>query len=287
MSTILLLAVGAVLVAMALYAVVVAPRDLGTTILDVPLAGLTPAFDGYTLAVISDVHHWGRGSRYLRRIVLACNAARPDLVVLLGDYGVSFEHSQPLSAVAYRQAFPSLALAFGELLAPDGCVAVLGNHDHYYDGQQVADWLRTMNARVLINDHLVIQRSNARLVIGGVGDANEDRVDPRGGAGHQPPSTPIIVLCHNPDGVRHLVHDAGIGLVISGHTHGGQVVIPGYGALATHTRVCGRRTASGWIPNQGVPLYVTRGVGVQTPVRFRCPPELVIMRLRVPDQQPA
>lgn len=286
--TVILFGIAAVVTVMILQAMLIAPRDLRRTVVDVPLRGLALPFDGYTLAVLADVHHWSPGARYLARIVRMSNDANPDLVVLLGDYGISFEHNKRLSAIAYRSAIPALTRAFRELRARDGCVAVLGNHDHYYDWQRVAGWLRSLNIRVLINDYLTLRRDGASLVIGGVGDAIEDRVDALGGVGEQAPGTAIVVLCHNPDGVRSLEPGAGIGLVLSGHTHGGQVIIPGYGALTTHTRICTRRTASGWIPNDRAPLYVSRGIGVQFPIRFRCPPELLIVRLRVvPDQQPA
>jgi predicted MPP superfamily phosphohydrolase len=286
--TIVLLGIVVLMVATALHAVFIAPTRLQRTVLDVPLAGLAPEFDGYTLAVIADVHHHGQGTRNLRRVVRMSNEADPDLVVLLGDYGVSFEHNRRLSAIAYRRAFPKLMREFGALRARDGRVGVLGNHDHYYDGRQVAAWLEAMDVRVLINDHIVLRRGDATLVIGGVGDANEDDVDPRGGVGNQPPGTPIVVLSHTPDGVQCLESGSGIGLVLSGHTHGGQIVIPGYGAPITFTRICGRKKASGWIPNDRAPLYVSRGVGAQYVVRFRCPPELVIVRLRMPaGQQPA
>jgi predicted MPP superfamily phosphohydrolase len=101
------------------------------------------------------------------------------------------------------------------------------------------------------------------------------------------------VLSHNPDGVRILSPDLGEPLVLSGHTHGGQIVLPLYGAPLTMSRVCGRATASGWVPNPWFPLYVARGVGVQIPIRFGAPPELLVARLRSAecvgrsrDQQP-
>ena len=109
-----------------------------------------------------------------------------------------------------------------------------------------------------------------------------------GGAGNRPGEAPLIVLSHNPDGVLSLCRESRARLVLSGHTHGGQVVLPLYGAPVTFTRICGRQTASGWIPNATAPLYVSRGVGAQWPIRFRCPPEVLIIRLRVgDDQQPA
>jgi predicted MPP superfamily phosphohydrolase len=284
----LLLGIVTIAVALILHATLIAPRRLQRTILDFPLPRLGREFDGYTLAVLADIHHWAPGTSYLRRMVRMSNDARPDLVVLLGDYGISFEHSRTLSEITYRSAFPDLTRALRELRAPDGCVAVLGNHDHYYDAPHVTEWLHSLGIPVLRNDHVALRRGDAILVIGGVGDALEDRVDASGGVGRQLPHAALVVLSHNPDGVQALDPEARIGLVLAGHTHGGQIVIPGFGALVTHSRTCRRRSASGWVPNVRVPLYVSRGIGVQVPIRFRCPPELLIVRLRVPpDQQPA
>lgn len=286
--TIAAIAVVVLLSAIGLHAMLIAPRALRQTVIEFPLPGLSSSFDGYTLAVIADIHHWGAGIGSLRRIVNMANEASADLIVLLGDYGISFEHRQRLSASTYETALPALTDALRRLRARDGCIAVLGNHDHYYDGNRIASWLRSLGVRVLINEHHTVHRDGAVLVIGGVGDAYEDRVDSRGGTGTQPSGTPIVVLSHNPDAVRQLDRDAGIGLILAGHTHGGQIVLPGYGALTTHTQICGRTTASGWIPNEVAALYVTRGVGAQVPVRFRCPPELLIVRLRASiAQQPA
>jgi predicted MPP superfamily phosphohydrolase len=275
-------------VAVLMHAVLIAPLSLRTTTIDVPVRGLAPAFDGYRLAVLADIHHWAPGeSRHLRRMVSLVNDADPDLVVLLGDYGASFEHNRTLSATCYERALPALGVALRKLRSRDGLVAILGNHDHYYDGERVAAWLRSIGARVLINDSITLQRGDSELVVGGVGDALEDRVDPMGGAGGRQPGTPLIVLSHNPDAVLALSDDCRADLVLAGHTHGGQVVIPAYGAPVTLTRICGRRTASGWVPNERARLYVSTGIGSQWPIRFWCPPEVLVVQLRVAAQQPA
>ncbi len=275
--------------AIAIHAVLIAPTNLRTTVIDVPLNGLAPVFDGYAMAILSDVHHrTSRESRHLRRIVALANAADADLLVLLGDYSASFGHNRRLSAACYERSLPALDIALRKLRSRDGVVAVLGNHDHYYDGARVAEWLRSLGARVLINDHVVVRRGHQALAIGGVGDALEDEVDPMGGARDRPAGTPLVILSHNPDCVLALSKDCGAGLVLSGHTHGGQIVLPGYGAPVTFTKVCGRRTASGCVPNAIAPLYVSTGAGAQWPIRFRCPPEVLVVRLRVPPaQQPA
>ena len=286
--SLILIGVLLVAVAVAVHAVLIAPGNLRTTIVDAPLKGLAPVFDGYVLVVLADIHHRvSSESPHLRRMVARANEANADLIVLLGDYAASFKHNRPLSAACYEWALPGLGFALRRLQSRDGMLAVLGNHDHYYDGIRVTEWLRSLGARVLVNDHVSVQRGDDQLVIGGVGDALEDRVDPMGGAGDRPRDAPLIVLSHNPDGVLALSNECGIGLVLSGHTHGGQIVIPGYGAPVTFTKVCGRRTASGWVPNAKAPLYVSTGVGAQWPIRFRCPPEVLVVRLRAGAQQPA
>ena len=90
---------------------------------------------------------------------------------------------------------------------------------------------------------------------------------------------PTIVLSHVPDGVLALDPARRVDLVLAGHTHGGQVVLPGYGAPVTMSRVATRANPAGWVPNARAPLFVSRGVGVQTPGRFFAPPEVVIVRL--------
>ena len=282
-------AVMIIALAIAAHAVLVAPSSLRTTTIAAEVDGLAPEFDGYTLAVLADIHHRrGSESAHLKRMVELTNAADPDLIVLLGDYGASLHYNRPLSTALYEWALPALGFSLRRLRSRDGIVAVLGNHDHYHDAARVTDWLIALGAKVLVNSHIIIRRGEHELAIGGVGDALEGHVDPMGGAAPRPDGTPLVVLSHNPDGVLSLAPESGAGLVLSGHTHGGQIVFPLYGAPVTFTRICTRKTASGWVPNERAPLYVSKGVGAQWPIRFRCPPEVLVVRLRAGHaQQPA
>lgn len=90
---------------------------------------------------------------------------------------------------------------------------------------------------------------------------------------------PTLVLAHNPDAVTALADDFRVDLMIAGNTHRGQIVIPGYGAPVTMSRVCGPRSASGWIQVARTPLYVTRGLRLQLPIpiRINCPPETLVL----------
>jgi predicted MPP superfamily phosphohydrolase len=88
------------------------------------------------------------------------------------------------------------------------------------------------------------------------------------------------VLSHHPDGILQLTDVRRIDAVFAGHTHGGQIVLPGYGAPLTLSRVCTRLAPSGWVPNARAPLYVSRGIGLQIPIRIGCPSEVAVARLR-------
>ena len=262
-----------------LWAVLVAPHRLTRTDLEVVVAGLPRDFDGYVVAALSDLHHRpGEATGYLARAVALANEAEPDLVVLLGDYGISFRHQRRASRALYVRGLPAAAAPLARLRARDGVLAVLGNHDYYGDPAFVRGWLEGLGARVLVNERVAIARGRARLLVAGLDDVTEGAPEPRAGCAAE--ERPHLVLSHNPDGVRVLSPSLGEPLVLSGHTHGGQVVLPLYGAPLTMSRVCGRTTASGWIPNPWFPLYVTRGIGVQMPIRFLCPPELLVVRLR-------
>ncbi|HET7458917.1 MAG TPA: metallophosphoesterase [Gemmatimonadaceae bacterium] len=269
------------LAAVAVYGFAVEPYLLTRTDLDVRVPGLPPELDGYTIAALSDLHcGTATPPSFIARAFAIAQDARPDLVALLGDYSVSTRRTRRLNRRWYAQGMRALSPMIRALRAPDGVVGVLGNHDHYYDAADVHAWLAGLGVRVLVNDSVVVRRGAATLVIGGVDDAREGHVDPAGGCAGQPADAPTVVLAHNPDAVLALSAPRRVDLVLSGHTHGGQVVLPGIGALATHARICTRRAASGWVPNDRAPLYVSRGVGGQHPPRVNCRPEVAIVRLR-------
>ena len=258
------------------------------TLRELWIKDLDPQFERYTIVVISDLHlPPTRDTRWLESIVAAANATSPDLVALLGDYATSFKHMSFVSRTWYETVLTASARVASRLTARDGIVAVLGNHDYYAGANRVREWLGAIGADVLINRTRLVRRGNAVLQVAGVDDFCEGTVDPR--AGSLPgDAVPTLVLSHNPDVVMQLSRDVRADVVLAGHTHGGQVVLPWYGAPLTMSRVCGRRSASGWVKNDRTALYVTRGLGAQWPFpgRVNCRPELLVLRLRV-GQQPA
>lgn len=280
----MILAVGlALLVLLAALArvVVLTPIALRSTRIDAPVAGLAPELEGYAIAVLSDLHYGGTFAprRLIARAVQLANEASPDVIVMLGDYALSHTLLRTMSRWLYVWALPRMTEALRALRAHDGVIAILGNHDYDYEPARVIAWLQSTGARVLVNDCIVITRGNARLGIGGVDDWTHGRVDPDGGCKSLEHEIPRVVLSHNPDGVLDLAPSSRVDLVLAGHTHGGQIVLPFFGALARHCTMCDASSASGWVARSPVPLYVTTGVGVVLPLRINCPPEVLVVRL--------
>lgn len=247
-------------------------------------------FDGYTIVALSDFHHrqpW-TDVRWLRHAIDITSRISPDLVVLLGDYGSSFKQAPKISRNWYVEALTAMTPEIRRLSGRDGVFAVLGNHDHYSDAHLVGEWLRDSGIDLLVNESRTLTRYRSVLRIAGMDDVKEGSVSPRIGCTleNQPPT---IVLSHNPDGVWQVDSRLRIDVMLAGHTHGGQIVIPWFGAPVTMARTCGRRSAHGWIGNARAPLLVTRGLGEQLPIPIRvaCPPEILVLRLRrSPSQQP-
>ena len=157
--------VGLALAIVIAHAVVTAPIALRLTRIDVPIDGLSPGLEGYSLAILSDLHYGGTiaPSRLLSHAVHLANDAAPDLIVLLGDYALSHSRFPTLSRWLYEWALPPMTAPLHTLRAPDGVIAILGNHDYDYDAAKVAAWLRSLGARVLVNECITVHRGDALL----------------------------------------------------------------------------------------------------------------------------
>lgn len=258
-------------------------RPADTTEIEVTIPDLPAAFEGYTIVALADLHHrhpWN-DLHWLRHAVDITNDQAPDAIALLGDYGSSFKRARSLSYRLYHDALDTMTPELRRLRAKDAVVAVIGNHDYYADPAMVRRWLRGMGAVVLVNQVHRVTRDGHVLRLAGLDDVSEGSIDTRAGCDVKDRS-PTVVLSHNPDGIREIAPDVRVDVVLAGHTHGGQIVLPVLGAPFTMCRVCGRKTASGWVPNDRAPLYVTRGLGEQLPlpIRVRSQPEVLVLRLR-------
>ena len=234
----------------------------------VALPNLGRPFEGTTIAFLSDVHHGPFVPRgYVRSIVEMTNALKPDLVMLGGDY-------------CYRGArFIAPALEeLGELEAPMGRFAVLGNHDHWDGLRQSIDGLKAAGIPLLRNEGTWVEKGPARLRIGGVGDLWCDRQDVDAALGDATARDAVVLLSHNPD-VAETLRDPRVGLMLSGHTHGGQVILPFFGAPIV-TSAYGQKYLHGLTRGPSCDVYISRGVGtVGPPCRAFCRPEVVLLTL--------
>jgi len=236
---------------------------------DIWLSRLSPAHDGLKIAQLTDLHHsLFTPLEEIQRAVHIANHLRPDLVALTGDY----------VTLSPAYIWP-VARALGKLRARLGVFAVLGNHDFRVDPEEISRALRAQRIRVLRNAHCALRSGSAKLWVVGVDDLWWDAADIRAALRSIPPRDPKILLCHNPLGI-HMAAAHGIDLMLSGHTHGGQVRLPMVGSVYGRSKL-GERFVEGWNRLHGTQIYVSRGIGkVLVPLRLGCPAEITVLRLR-------
>ncbi len=203
---------------------------------------------------------------WIARAVRTGLALRPDLVLLTGDYVTGLGHADGLT----------------DLLAPLtrvplGAWAVLGNHDHWTEPERIAAALEAAGIRVLRNGAASLLEGRLWLV--GLDDAMEAKDDLEGALDGVPPDVPLLLLLHEPDPAEGIASRlARPVLQLSGHSHGGQVRLPLLGAPVLPP--LGRRYPAGLYRLGPLTLYTHRGVGlIPPPVRFRCPPEILLGEL--------
>ena len=262
------------------YAAAIEPYALRAVHWEMRAPRLPRAFDGYTVCQISDLHmsRMGRRESALRRLMPTLPPV--DLAVLTGD----LIHTP-------RGLTPFLELA-GAFAARDGLYAIFGNSEHKNGVRPhaFADALAAHNITPLLNRHVILTRGGERIALAGVDDPVNDKDDLVAALRGIPDDLFTLLLMHSPDGIAGAVA-RGVDVVLSGHTHGGQIRLPFYGALFTHT-LLGRRMSDGYYAGRRLrrfigirpgrtQLYVTRGLGVSgLALRFLAPPELTVITLR-------
>jgi predicted MPP superfamily phosphohydrolase len=240
----------------------------------VKVRGWPEALADLRVALVADLHAGAPhvDERRVESVVAAVNRARPDLVALLGDY------IDPEVALGETIAPEPVAERLGELAAPLGAFAVLGNHDWLNDGERVRHALRACGIEVLENDAVSLDLAGQVLWLVGLADAGHRSPDLSAPFGLVPGSAPLLVLSHNPDVFPQLPDRPS--LTLAGHTHGAQVNVP---IVRDHIvpSVYGERYAGGLFERGDRVMYVSRGIGTSSfPVRFRAVPEIVMLRVR-------
>jgi uncharacterized protein len=241
--------------------------SLAVTAQRIWLSDLPEEFRGFRILQLSDIHHsLFVPLEHVAAVVELSNKLKPDLIALTGDF------------VTYsRSSIEPVAEILGGLRARAGVVAVLGNHDFRVGADAVERALRRQRIQVLRNRHRLLQRHGSTLYLAGVDDYGYGADLGQAMCGI-PEDAPTILLAHNPRMVTAAAC-RGVSLVLSGHTHGGQVNFPLLGT------VYGRspeqmRFKMGWDRLGVTQIYVSRGIGtIVLPLRWRCPAEVPLLEL--------
>ena len=250
------------------------PHQIEITHQIIAIEKLPAEFRGLRIVQLSDVHHSPfLDEERINEAVRMANDLRPDLVALTGDY---ISHS--------RDYISPCARALGRLRASQGVFAVLGNHDHWTDGAMMREALARQGIRVLCNESTRIERGSSHIRLAGVDDLMVKRDDLRLALEETSWYETRILLSHNPAIIREAAR-AGVDLVLSGHTHGGQInwrLLTGRKdrKIARWLRRPSRRLMRGHAHLGSTQLYVNRGLGtVIVPLRYGCPPEITLLEI--------
>lgn len=260
------------------YAKRVEPTWLELNQCEIPVRGLPTSFDGFRIVQLSDFHCSHRVTpSYLAEAVTLAQRQDADLAVLTGDFiHRGFSHVEDAAA------------ALSQLTAPCGVYAVLGNHDYSVRNalgirrfphlhRAVAEALTVRGIRVLHNEAIKLERGIDRIALVGVADLWSRACDLNAAFGLVE-NLPCIVLAHNPRTVERLEGHHRCDLMLSGHTHGGQVNLPGLGRVTLGKRA--RRLAAGLYRVRNSYVYVNKGIGFGFQIRYGVRPEVAVLTLR-------
>ena len=273
------------------YAYFIGPNRLVVNQQPLELAGWPSSLDGFKVVAIGDIHGGSNAvdEAKLRHIVELTNEQQPDLIVLLGDY-VSQAGGGKRSERPLRMPMHTIAENLAGLKAKYGVIAVAGNHDDWYNHDEVSNELRSLGYAILDDEIKTIDVAGQQVRILGLqdqlhipgwqtySDHLKDVIARSGGSG------PIILLEHSPDILPIVTGDLLISpdlkLILAAHTHGGQVWLPIVGSLIVPSSY-GQKYSYGNIKENGVDMFVTSGVGTSIlPFRFMMPPEIAVLTIR-------
>lgn len=237
----------------------------------VAMPNLPPAFVGKTVAVLTDLHHGPFvGIDFIRAAVRLTNSLTPDVIALVGDYAHKGDE-------AHKQLPPCLE-ALSALTAPLGVFAVPGNHDMQRGGALYRELVAATPLTDLTNRNRPVSLGGERLWLAGVDDLWWGKPDLGRALDGVPSGAAVVLLAHNPDFAEDRP-DGRVGLVLSGHTHGGQVYLRGVGSTWLPSKY-GDKYRHGLVQGPASAVFVSRGLGeAGVPLRVNAPPEVCLLAL--------
>jgi len=232
------------------------------------LCNLPAAFDGFRILHLTDFH-FDEDTELARRVRDLTAPIEADLCVLTGDY--LWGHEEP-----YDHVFEQMRTLCEGIRSRHGIFGVLGNHD-------LAAFIgpfRELGVRILVNEHERLQVGDDHIWVAGVDDPNWYQTGDVGLTLNSIPETDfVLLLAHSPEEVV-AASKRGVDLYLSGHTHAGQIRLPLLGPISSNMRAP-RRLCQGLWRYKGMQGYTSSGIGTtQVPVRYNCPPEVVVFELR-------
>lgn len=259
-----------------IYSIFLEPIWFDITEVSLTLPRLPKTFNGYKILQISDIH---AGEQFmpdhLEEVVEKILELKPDIVLITGD----FVYSSPLMT---DEILNETRILLSQLSESIPVFAVMGNHDHWWDVTRVREMLANANIKELANDFFTIQKNADMLHLCGVDDFYERKSKLEPILARLPEAGCAILMAHEPDFADKSSAVERFDLQVSGHSHGGQVVIPFLGALVLPNY--GRKYPSGLYKIGKMYQYTNRGLGMVFPyVRFMCRPEITVFTLNSPS----
>ncbi len=249
------------------------------TSIEVVLARLPAAFDGFTIAQLSDFHYDEHAALPIKAAIEIVNQLHPDVVILTGDFvTVPPFHNTFHYATRTSSAAEPCARLLAQLQPRGAIISVLGNHDVDADARRIMEILHAHGLPVLRNRSLPIEQQGSRIWFCGLDSVLDGDPDIDFALKEVPSQELVILLVHEPD----FADDAAlrpVDLQLSGHSHGGQIWLPGIGA--PWLPPFARKYPRGLHRIGPLTLYTNMGLGtIRLPVRLNCPPEVTLFTLR-------
>lgn len=234
----------------------------------IPVRGLPASLEGFKILQMSDFHLYPYTQPELvQQAVDICNTRNADLVVLTGDY-----------VWLQVESIFELTDILSGLQAKHGMYAVIGNHDIWTDVKVIRAGFDRQRIPVLMNQGLPISVGKGSFYLAGLDDGQSGQPDLKAALEDAPADAPVVLLFHEPDLADDVSLDGRVSLQLSGHTHGGQVRLPGIGPFILP--YLGRKYDYGLYRINQMWLYTNGGLGtISVPVRYRCPPEITEITL--------
>jgi uncharacterized protein len=253
--------------------------------MEIELARLPAAFDGFTIAQLSDFHYDRLSAVPIRAAIEIVNNLHPDLVVLTGDFvTVQIFHRRLHTAKRAASAAEPCASLLAQLHPRFGIVSILGNHDVDSDAPRIIETLHSHGIPVLRNRSIPLEQGGSRVWLCGLDSVWEGHPDMHLALHGIPSDELVVLLVHEPDFADKAAHYP-VDLQLSGHSHGGQIWLPGIGA--PWLPLFARKYPRGLHRIGPLTLYTNMGLGtIRLPIRLNCPPEVTLFTLRSANGAP-